>query len=504
VFRQLSLQNKILILVTVITLIMMSAIVAFDSYSLRKSVEEAYVSQLDGMTTAINGRYEESHSVKDVQQIFDYIQYKNSNVIQLTLYGKDEIQASTDRNRIGMKTPPDLLQTLLLNPTLVSHILDDPDGITKDRLTAPLKEDGNTVGAIELLVNTTENVVLIRERIQIIIIVGCVITLLLLFVLWFIIRRMLIHPLLKIRASAISVKQGSSYKEIPLDASHEINEVASAFNEMVRNQESRYIELQQAVQTIRQTQKQLVESEKMVALGNLVAGVSHEINTPIGIGVTAASYLDEKSKEFLAIYRENNMKRSHLDDYLKTVTETTGMIQTNLFRASELIKSFKQVAVDRSAQTKRKFMLKNYIQDVLVSLKPNLKKTKHRVSVYGSEDIEIFSDPGAISQIITNFIMNSLIHGYDAGAEGQISIRITAQDHNVTIEYSDDGRGMPQETLDQIYDPFFTTNRGGGGTGLGMHIVYNLVTQSLGGSIRCESTTGAGTAFFIRIPMSEG
>jgi signal transduction histidine kinase len=242
----------------------------------------------------------------------------------------------------------------------------------------------------------------------------------------------------------------------------------------------------------------------MVALGNLVAGVSHEINTPIGIGVTAASFMDEKSKNFQVLFQENNMKKSDLEEYLKTVRDTTGMIRTNLQRASELIRSFKQVAVDRSVEMKRKFNIKDYIQEVLVSLQPNLKKTKHQVTVNGEPGIEVFSDPGALSQIITNLLMNSLIHAYGPDDEGHISIAMAKQHNDLIIQYSDDGRGMPEEVVEQIFNPFFTTNRGGGGTGLGMHIVYNLVTQSLGGTIRCDSRAGTGTTFIIQIPFNEG
>lgn len=483
---------------------MLSVIVLFDSYSLQMSVEETYVSQLNGITTAINGRYEESHSIDNVQQIFDYIEYKNDNVLQLTLYGKEAILASTDRERIGRPSPSNLIQTLKSNKTLVSHIQNDMDGIPKARLTAPLNEDGNIVGAIELILNTSENTALINKRIKSIAIVGFSITALLLVALWLIIRKLLILPLLKIRKAAISVKQGEAYEEIELDASQEINEVAVAFNDMVYNLDRRYSELQQALKTIQQTQKQLVESEKMAALGNLVAGVSHEINTPIGIGVTAASYLEQRTEQFLELYKQNKIKRSDLEDYLNTVSETMVMILSNSQRASELISSFKQVAVDRSHETKRRFKIKEYVDEILVSLQPNLKKTKHHVTIHGDEDIEVFSNAGAISQIITNFTMNSLIHAYDTGEQGNISIDIVEKQDDVMIKYTDDGKGMSQEILDQIFDPFFTTNRGGGGTGLGMHIVYNLVTQSLGGTIRCESKVGKGTSFIVHIPLQEG
>lgn len=497
--RRISLQVRLLIHVTIATIAFVSIIVWFDTYTLRRSVEETYVSQLDGMTTAINGRYEEWHSVEDVQQIFDYIQYKEPDVLQLTLFGEDKILASTDRTRIGEPSPPDLLEMLDGDRTIVEQLLSEsePDGIPKNRLTAPLKEDGDTVGAIELLIDTSDNENLIHKRAQFIMLVGISISILLLVVLSYIIRKVLLQPLFKIRAAALSVRQGLPYQEIKLNASQEIAEVAVAFNEMVPELERRYEELKRA-------KNQLVESEKMVALGNLVAGVSHEINTPIGIGVTAVSYLEEKSKAFQVLYASGSMKRSDLEEYLRLIQETTGMIQSNLIRASELIRSFKQVAVDRSAQTKRRFKLKPYVQEMLVSLQPNLKKTKIQVSVTGSDDIELDTDPGAISQLITNLIMNSLIHAYQPEEEGRIDIAVTERSGRVTMRYSDDGCGMSPEVVAHIFDPFFTTNRGGGGTGLGMHIVYNLVTQSLGGTIACESKPGEGTRFIIQIPLNEG
>ncbi len=501
---KISLQKRIVLLVSIVTAVMMTVIVWFDSYSLERSVRETYISQLDGMTTAINGRYEESHNIEDVQQIFDYIQYKNTNVLDLTLYGEQEVLASTDRSRIGETTPQHLVDHLTASSTLVVKFRDE-NGRPINRLNAPLVEDGIVIGAIELLLDTSDSEALIKHRTLLIITVGFASAVILLLALSYIIRRMLIKPLMIIRQAALSAGEGAPYAPIPQIASREINEVAAAFNEMAFTQESRYNELQQAMETIQQTQKQLVESEKMVALGSLVAGVSHEINTPLGIGVTAASFMAEKSKEFAALYHSNAMKRSDLESYLGTIDETAGMIQTNLIRASELVKSFKQVAVDRSMAAKRTFQVTPYLRDVLVSLQPQLKKTRMQVEVRGADDIAIHSDPGAFSQIVTNLIMNSIIHAYEPEEEGKLTIEVMSErDNELTIRYSDDGNGMSDEVAGQIFNPFFTTNRSGGGTGLGMHIVYNLVTQSLGGTIRCDSRLGAGTVFTLQFPMNEG
>jgi two-component system, NtrC family, sensor kinase len=241
----------------------------------------------------------------------------------------------------------------------------------------------------------------------------------------------------------------------------------------------------------------------MGALGSLVAGVSHEINTPIGIGVTAVSFLEQKTKEFVALYEQNKMKKSNLDHFLDTVQETVRMVESNLQRASELIRSFKQVSVDQSSEVKRAFNLKAYMEGVILSLKPSLNKTKHRVIVHCDSSLELFSYPGAISQIMTNFVMNSIIHAYEPQDEGSLVFNVTKNDRFLKLTYTDDGKGMPNEVVEKVFDPFFTTNRGKGGTGLGMNIVYNIVTGTLGGTIRCQSVLGKGTMFTIELPLEE-
>ncbi|MBW1899261.1 MAG: HAMP domain-containing histidine kinase, partial [Deltaproteobacteria bacterium] len=182
-------------------------------------------------------------------------------------------------------------------------------------------------------------------------------------------------------------------------------------------------------------------------------------------------------------------------------SESSSIIHKNLNRAADLIKSFKQVAVDQSGEVKRKFKLKRYTDELFISLRPKLKKTPHKIRFNCPEDLEIDSYPGIYSQIITNFILNSLNHGFEEGEEGLITIDIKKDGGELLVEYSDNGKGMEEETFKKIFDPFFTTSRGLGGTGLGMHIVYNLVTLTLGGKIKCFSLPGEGTTFLIRIPV---
>nr|WP_275901663.1 HAMP domain-containing sensor histidine kinase [Paenibacillus sp. SYP-B3998] len=179
------------------------------------------------------------------------------------------------------------------------------------------------------------------------------------------------------------------------------------------------------------------------------------------------------------------------------------MVQSNLDRASSLIRSFKQISVDQSVEVKRSFHLHEYLKGIIVSLKPTLKKTRLRVHVYCEDHLVLYSYPGALSQIITNLVMNSLNHAYAPEEEGNLHLCVADHGDRITLAYTDDGKGMNQEVLDQIFDPFFTTCRGKGGTGLGMNIVYNLVTQSLGGTIRCSSSLGKGSLFQIEIPKEE-
>lgn len=261
-------------------------------------------------------------------------------------------------------------------------------------------------------------------------------------------------------------------------------------------------ELQKSLQTLRKTQEQLVQSKKMAALGGLVTGIAHEINTPVGNSLTAASYLEQQSQDIELLYRNNTIKRSDLEHYLKIAREASGMIVMNLKIAANQIQVFKQVAVDQTSPDKRSFLLKAYIDDVLLSLYPKLKTTRHTIKVNCPDTLTLYSYPGAFSQILTNFVMNSLMHGFEQLQEGHITLDITTDQQMLYLRYADNGKGMSQAEQARIFEPFYTTKRGkGGGSGLGLHIVYNLVTQKLHGNIACDSAPGAGTVFLIRIPL---
>jgi len=235
-----------------------------------------------------------------------------------------------------------------------------------------------------------------------------------------------------------------------------------------------------------------------------VAGVAHEINTPIGIGITAATHLGEQCRQLGDIYRDGRLSRTAFECFLETAAEAAQMIHANLARSADLVQSFKQIAVDQSSEERRRFDLRSYLEEILRSLGPELKRSPHAVTVDCPAGLLLHSYPGAYYQIVTNLIFNSLTHAFAAGQAGHITIAATAGEGRLRLLYADDGRGIAPAELKRIFEPFYTTRRSEGGTGLGLHIVYNLVTQTLGGSIRCESTPGEGVRFTIDIPLQEG
>lgn len=321
-------------------------------------------------------------------------------------------------------------------------------------------------------------------------------------------------------ASKLAAKDFSA--ELHVSSSDEIGLLANTMKDMARDLNKSYEELEAKVQErtaelsvakgsaeqslaqLQQAQKQLVETEKMAALGGLVAGIAHEINTPVGVGITAATHLQGKLEDLVKEFRAGAMKKSDLEKFFDMSTETIGITILNMNRAAELIASFKQVAVDQSSDDRRRFNLKKYLDEVLLSLKHEYKRTKHRIEVLGADDVEVDTCPGALSQIATNLLMNSLIHAYDKDDEGHIVFNITRSNGTAVLTYSDNGKGIPKENLPRIFEPFFTTRRGKGGSGLGMHIVYNLVNGKLNGKITCESEVAKGTTFHIAFPTNMG
>lgn len=260
-------------------------------------------------------------------------------------------------------------------------------------------------------------------------------------------------------------------------------------------------DLLNTLETLHQYQNQIVETEKMASLGQMVAGVAHEVNTPIGLGVTASTLMQDRLADIQTAFDEKKLTSNQLQRFLSESKENLGIIYRNLERAASLIRSFKQVAVDQSNENRRQFNVLQLINEVLLSLRPNLKKTQHEVLVECDDKLEIDSKPGPLNQVLINLIMNSLIHAFENIEKGQIRILVRVEQNRCLVHYEDNGAGVPEHIKKRIFDPFVTTKRGEGGSGLGMHLVYNLVTQALNGKISLESSLGDGVKIDFDFPV---
>lgn len=260
---------------------------------------------------------------------------------------------------------------------------------------------------------------------------------------------------------------------------------------------------ERALAELKEAQASLILAEKMASLGSMVAGMSHEISTPLGIGVSAASHLAVELEQLTQHMRQGAADPQRLTDFLDTAVEATRIMQSNLSRAARLMQAFKQVSADQTNDAQRAFDIGAYLREVLLSLAPALRRTPHKVELDCPEGLMVEHRPGALSQITANLVLNALQHAYEGRSQpGRIRIRVApVRADRIAIEITDDGKGIPQAILPRIFDPFFTTRRGTGGTGLGMHIVYNLVTQVLGGQISVTSRPSGGTRFTIVIPL---
>jgi PAS domain S-box-containing protein len=276
-------------------------------------------------------------------------------------------------------------------------------------------------------------------------------------------------------------------------------ELEATLHNLDRKVAQRTRELHSKVVELEQARDHLVANEKMASLGRLVAGFAHEINTPIGIAVGAASQLQDAANEIKQMLAFEEVDEDELEEVLGIIAEGTGLTLTNLRRAADLVQRFKRSSVDRTSEELRHFCVRELIEDVLVSLHNTLKKTKVKVTVECPKELRIISVPGLIEQVLVNLIQNSLIHGFDNGAlRGEIHIFCRSQD-TFHMEYQDNGKGMSSETLEHLFEPFYTTKRGSG-SGLGMYISYNLV-QRHHGILYCESELGQGVWFALNLPL---
>ncbi|MGL1957382.1 MAG: HAMP domain-containing histidine kinase [Colwellia sp.] len=330
----------------------------------------------------------------------------------------------------------------------------------------------------------------------------------------------LVSPLNKLLLVVSKYASGNLQPDKPELFFNEINQIITVLAELAKRiqydqqklesrVEQRTADLQVAYNNVNKTnaqlkrmQKQLVESEKMSQLGQLVAGIAHEINTPVGVAVTAATALMDKVASIEHELKQGQLTKSSMERGLEHNKNCSDLIYKNLTRAAELIQTFKEVAVDQSSESRRVFKLHSYLHEVISSLHPALKYYRVDVNITGDEHFEFDNYPGAFGQLITNFVMNSLKHGFNKEQQHKITIHFSTDEKHLYLTYQDDGVGVKDEYIAKIFEPFYTTRRNKGGTGLGLHIVYNLITQKLKGAISCSSSLNQGIKFEIKIPKN--
>lgn len=356
---------------------------------------------------------------------------------------------------------------------------------------------------------------------------GLTLTLSLVLMLW-VLQRYVLRPMTELTASAEALAAGRL--EQPLHVSGGADEIArvgvamermrqallSAFEALRQHNlnleetvaqrtaelTASNAELSEALQTLQKAQRELVESEKLASLGRLVAGVAHELNTPLGNALTVVSALDDRYKQLEAMLAGSvQLRRSTLEELARDTRRGQDILQRNVQKAADLVRDFKQVAIDQTADLRRDFDLAKVVEDVLVMVEPSFKHTPHVIDTDLRAGLSMNSYPGALGQVLTNLLMNALLHGFDGMPQGHVKVHCEPLgDSEALLSVSDNGRGMDESVRRRIFDPFFTTKLGTGGSGLGMHIVHSIVTNVLGGQIEVRSTPGQGTQMLVRLP----
>ncbi|MCK8060622.1 MULTISPECIES: ATP-binding protein [unclassified Fusibacter] len=291
-----------------------------------------------------------------------------------------------------------------------------------------------------------------------------------------------------------------------IGTNNDITDLVNAQTELSELHLNERLRLEKAIEektlALEETMKELMDREKMASLGSLVSGISHEINTPLGVAITATSFMGYTNDSTMESLTSGKLTKQSFNRYIETMQESVQIIETNLSRASDLVNSFKEIAISQTNEDAVEFNLGEFIHAVILSLKHEYSRTDHEFDIRCESNVILKSYPGAYSQILTNLIMNTLKHGFTSEMKGIIKIEVQTDNDMLELIYSDNGKGISESNLKRIFDPFFTTNRQQGGSGLGLNVVYNIVTGKLNGKIKCESEIAKGTTFTIEIPSS--
>jgi signal transduction histidine kinase len=334
-------------------------------------------------------------------------------------------------------------------------------------------------------------------------------------VLWLTIAlgRIILQPILSLVESTQHVASERNYAlRVEYQGNNEVSRLYDALNQLLEETQNltldlenrvkiRTNELHESLETLKNAQGQLIESEKMAALGNLVSGVAHEVNTPLGNALTGGSIVLRESKLIQDSLSDGSLKRSVMDEKLGIIIQSATLMIKSLTYAADLVKNFKRISVDQSIDDLRDFDLRAYLETIIQTFHNKLKHEHVEIEVMSDEEVMLYSYPGSFAQLFNNFINNAFLHAFEGMTQGaKITIEIHKLQSHLIIRVSDNGKGVDPKILPNIFEPFVTSKRNAGGTGLGMNIVYNIVTQKLGGTIQVSSEISVGTVFEIHLP----
>ncbi|MCP4969656.1 MAG: HAMP domain-containing protein [Arcobacter sp.] len=387
------------------------------------------------------------------------------------------------------------------------------------KLSVYLKHKDKKYGIL-YMEKATNTISQLLKAIFIKVIMFAFVLLLITYIISIILSNHILKPILSLAYTTERIAYTQNYKtRVKYNSENEIGILYNAFNTLVEDTQKltdnleyqvkyrtkelnkKTIELENSLNYLKQAQQQLIESEKMSALGNLVSGIAHEVNTPLGNAITSSSIIEKETEYLKNAYDNQTLTKSDMENRLDILNQSSFLLIKTLNYASELIKSFKQISVDQVTNDVRKIKIQEYIREVFLTNHNKLKLVPAEVIIEGEEN-KIKTSPGIIAQIFNNLIQNSITHAFENyKGNAQIKVLIKKENENLIIEYQDNGIGIKDDIKDHIYEPFVTTKRNFGGTGLGLNIVYNLVHQKLKGSIQMETLENKGTKFIFTLPI---
>jgi signal transduction histidine kinase len=388
------------------------------------------------------------------------------------------------------------------------------------KLTVPLTQKEVNYGTL-YIEKSTKIITKLLKKILIEVVIFALILLCITYFISIILSNKLLKPILLLAKTSEKIASTQNYStRVKYNSNNEIGSLYNAFNTLVEDTEQltdnlekqvkirthelnkKTHELEKSLQHLKNAQQKLIESEKMSALGNLVSGISHEVNTPLGNAITCTSIITKETEYLISEFEKQALTKSTMKSRLNILNKTSLLLVNTLNYASDLIKSFKQISVDQVTNDIRIINIKEYIKEIFLTNNNKLKVIPVNVTIQG-QDINLKTSPGVLSQILNNLIQNSINHGFeDLNREAEIIVDIKKEKDNLIIEYKDNGNGISSEVRENIYEPFITTKRNLGGTGLGLNIVYNLIHKKLKGTIKMHTIEGIGTKFIFKLPIN--